>query len=115
MCKDEKKKAGSLFSTGTGRRKGGNFVLKDKALSFSLKEPYEFISRKNFSRFKNVVLDSDYFPTRGEGDSIVSCAEGTREKLLQLFVNKSLWQGWRSLSNYVRNFAQSNYIKFSCE
>jgi len=97
------------------KKAGSNFVLKDRALEFRLKKPYEFISRKNFSRFKNVVLDSDYFPTRGEGDSIVSCAEGTREKLLQLFVNKSLWQGWRSLSNYVRNFAQSNYIKFSCE
>jgi len=79
--------------------------LKDKALSFSYKKPFEFISEKNI---KNIVVWE-------EGNSYSNDAEGIRENFLPLFANQGVCRGWRRLSNYVRNFAKSNYIIFSCE
>ena len=77
------------------QKTGSNFVLRDRELSFSYDFPYGLISRKDSSDFKIIVSDSDSFPTRGEGDFTVSCAEGTRENFSQIFVNKSLRQDWR--------------------
>ena len=85
---------------------GSNFVLKDRALEYSYVKPYGDIFRQNNSEFKNVVLDSDSFPTRGEGDITVLCAEGTREKYLHIFRNQGVFRNWRRVFVIVRNFAK---------
>jgi len=73
-----------------------NFVLKDKQLSFSLKEPFNFISKNNYSVKK---IPFSYFQT----------AKNSFPDFNFLFQNNSLCRSWRCLSNYVRTFAKNNY------
>ena len=74
-----------------GQKAGSNFVLKDKQLSFSLKEPFNFIAKNNYSVKK---IPFSYFQT----------AKSPFPDFNFLFQNNSLCRSWRCLSNYVRTY-----------
>ncbi len=71
---------GNLYQI--AKKAGSNFVLKDKALSFSYKKPFKFIFEKNFA-------------VREEGDSCYITAEGGRPNFSFLFQKTDLCSGWR--------------------
>ena len=90
---------------------GSNFFLKDRALSFSFKKPYGFISEELFPDSNIAVLEIKNSTPKKNGIPDLLSAGGTSEKIMHLYQNQGVCRGWRRLSTYVRNFAKHNFLK----
>ena len=85
--------------------------MKDRALEFSLKKPYGFISEELFPDSENNVLGFMNSAAAGNRIPDLEDASGIRKYFLHLFQKQGVCKEWRSLSEYVRNFAKDNSLK----